>query len=237
MLTFPCGAKPGFDTTHIASQNTLFTGVSEPGGGFINLLNGTVAIKNGSPTQTVDGNIGPQTNYLSSLQYNSFTNISIVTNATVATVAAIFKPTVNTTTIGYVMINLGTTANLGTISLNWALSGVLNFQFGTSSASTTFNGVLGTPYFVSFSWSSASATSNGGYVTNLATGVSIPITITGQTSAITTNGGLDIGGNVAATRNIGGGVAAVMSSNAYLPLSVHQQWASNPWSFWYPEVA
>jgi hypothetical protein len=91
----------------------------------------------------------------------------------------------------------------------------------------------GTPYFVAMS-SSSTLSQTFFVVVNLSTGK----IQTASTSTLVNFGNCDqlylIGNRQAAQLQCTGGIAAVMSTRKFNSLSTLMQWATDPWSFWYP---
>lgn len=230
-FAFPVGVRPSVDPSHLATGTTLcYSGIAAPGGGFINLLSGSKASKQSSPT-TVQTAIGPALNADTTTGW--CTDGSINPTVTTCTIAAILIPVTSVATGRiFIMTDTNTTVNISGIELP---SLVLNFRTQGSAYSSGITLSLNTPYFVAGSFRSGN---QNWVVVNLKTGQI-------QTAANTTSLTMDspsapyaIGGNFSSARAAGAQIAAVMfSANRFLRPAQLLKWAQDPWAFWYPEVA
>jgi hypothetical protein len=231
------GRRPGFDPSHPAAQNIRYSGVAN-GANFISLLNG----KPGTPSisgSVLDGQIGPAATIATTTGGGN--NITVAGGGSapsVATIACIFK--FNGTSAGNYQGLLGTFASgFGWwIGIENAVQNITVSSGGTSST-TAFTPVLsvGVPYFVAVS---SSLTGGNLVVVNLATGAIQSQTVT-YGSSLSAAGGeapyvLGTTFTFAAANGLDGSMAAAMYSAQFMSLSQLQQWAQDPWAFWYPRT-
>jgi hypothetical protein len=221
-FAFP-GGNPGFDPSHPASQNIIYSAVAS-GGGFTNLLTGAPATKVGSPIPGMSGIIGP--NVIPPTVSDYFTTPNTGASGTPAelTMAGIFTlPDLNTRAI----FTDGIAGSNCLISYFGDPSFLIpGFDLRSASAVGIPGFVAGVPYFFAMS-------SNTGGTCKMA----VRRLDTGQvwagsqsTMGQTPVGTFAIGGG---NSELGATVAAVQYSHKALSLQALQQWSADPWSFWY----
>lgn len=229
-LAWPAGVKPGFDPSHVAGGQCLFSGVSVPAG-FLNVLNGIVGVNTSTPTAAIKGLVGPSTTYdnaVSSSIKTTFTtgNTATLTRFTIATVVEFFA------LASFNALFAGNTSTAGTIG-QFASSNTLMMRISNTNVSSAIPLANGVPYLLITSCDVSIATNNVNYLAlNLATGKYTTEVNTMGTSSVA----LDnyIVGNWGGTLPAGAVVSAAMFSNNFLSLPQMMQWATDPWSFWYP---
>jgi len=227
-LAYPCGVAPGFDPTHPAAPGCVFSGVSD-GGNFINILTGIIGALTATPTVNIDGAIGASTRYTAATDKSTFT-IAGPGSPTGATIASIFRlDSINNAN----QICIFDSSNSSLRShLTTAL---LEVAINTTANASNITLVAGVPYFAAASFKNASTLNF--VATNLATGqISSQSRTTASSLSTTAATSLTIGNNVATGVPLKGILAADMwAYNTFLSLSQLLAWASDPWSFWYPE--
>jgi len=231
-LGFPGGVAPGVNPNHPVANNGIlrFSGVSFNNGNFFNLLTSKVATRSGTVGTGMFWD-GPGVISTNSTSFYKFTGQSTATDSSV-TVAAIWTPVVSST-------NQNPFASFGTSSNG-------GFATGLDSSAKQFMIAYPGGSFVESSYTF--------------TGVNVPIFIAASSNASATKfvlrrldngemfssqtGGLTYTASSDATYQIGNGfghlngghVCAAMYSSGFNGLGVLQQWALDPWSFWYPPL-
>jgi hypothetical protein len=230
-LAFPCGQPPGFDPNHPAAAKALFSGVSL-GGNFINLSPGAVTPARGtvagSPTAKLSL-LGPSTLFVANAAVQfAFPN----TNYTNYTLAAIIN-WLGTNAASQDILGTDATAASGGSGTNLALgsTGIPTIRFGSGAAASTLPAlVANASYFIAVSGVSASGFNI--IYTRLDTGqVFSQFVSTALTTG--TNTTLSVGNLGDVSHFFNGSVAAAMYSNTFLSLPQLNQWALDPWAYWY----
>lgn len=229
-LSYP-GGNPGFDAAHLAAPQTVFSGVASAGGFFCfkgpigkGTLNSTVA-------QQVKGILGPTLNLSTTTSCVDFTAPNVSSPKGI-TIAAIFS--------------FSTLNGAGQNIFAWtdgSFNGLTFFLENTNNQLGCFSGgssVLGsftiaanTPYFA------VASNSAGGLkilLKNLQTGKVQTASLGAVTIANTTSGQFIVGAQEGNAAGIVGNMAAAMCAQSYLSMAQIQQWALDPWSFWYPRT-
>ena len=232
-LVYP-GGNPGFDPTHIAAPELIFSGIASVGN-FLNLLSGTRGVISGvpvaSPTQ-----VGPGTNTFASstgvMTFGSFTTVTAQA-LTLAMIGVPLSPDANKS----FPIVLDAEANF---------VGLMNASAGTwgmvvnNTSSTIVGGpsvVLGVPYFVAVSIKNISGGAFNYVIVRLDNGqvYSGNQTQTGSSSGAALT--VSVGGRGSqSSRQFNGSLCAAMVSSQFMSLPAILQWAQSPWDFWYPQT-
>ena len=238
-LAYPGGVPAGFDPSHIAAKNTIFSGMAAPGGGFYNLLNGSPGTLLGAPGAVIDGVIGPSNSYTPSgaNPTNNYT-VGAALAYPAMTIAGIFRtgPSFYANNMYLVYYTsgawfIGITASTG---VPYGGSG------GTLAAGYWGSFALSpnTPYFYASSgqfFSGVTGVMNG-IIVNLLTGQTHASSSTAGTAPSTATQLLTIG-NVSGDRPCGGNVARVMLANQLMTPAQLAQWGQAPWDYWHPQAA
>jgi hypothetical protein len=235
-LQYPAGSAPGFDPSHVASQNITpghgLSAVAVAGGKMMSLLRGrpcTNAAVNVSGA--INGVVGPSITSTGGAS-NSITDAG---NAAVVdtgqTLAAIIYH--NTQANGPVFVGSGTVyASAWYLSMDGATE-----QLNAYTASGTLSGIVlnnNEPYFI--------AASNDGNNLNfiaksLTTGRVQTSTVTGtagtNATGFTSSGTYTIGSDTFG-HQVQYPIAAVSYTPAFLSSSELLAWSVDPWAFWYP---
>lgn len=229
-LGLPAGVAPGFNPLHPAAQNTRFSGVSR-GSGFVDLMTGRAGTILGAPVANLDGIMGPATQYTVTTDGASFSAKPATVDASFTAAAILNFVTVPST--GTIFCNSTTAAGVELAIQNsvWAAiwRGVTN-----TALSTAFAPVVGRNYFVAVSTSTAARTHF--VVTTLNTGSILTLSTSTIATPSASNGSYEVGNRGSAALPSNSRVAAAMFSAQYSSPSTLRQWASDPWSFWYPGV-
>lgn len=235
-LAFPCGLVPGFDPSHSASRNCRFS-VVNIGSGAVNLLNGKPGVVTNF-AQTIDGIIGPAQISTTSGGSQCFYTFSggptaPETQITFACIIRAGAPLFNSTILANNEVgafNAG--AYFHSNNLNWEMD-VPPSGLGSANFVLT----QGVPYFLG-----GSIDNSGNYTTiavRMDTG-QVVFTSSGVAAhgiaATATTGHFYVGSFENAGSGFLGSIAAAMYSGCFLSLPQWQQWAADPWSFWYPDV-
>ena len=220
------GTSPRLDTSHFAARGIQFSGIPF-GAGFISLATGGLLTKAGSPTSKVLSSIGPTAVFAGGGTTDAWRFTGNSTNFTSSTVAAmILFDSISTNQFIFANANNSTGLALnvaGTGNLQWTMFGVVARSSGILLSA-------GVPYFVI-------ASQNTGAIDFLAMRLDNGVIATASTASGTPaapNGTYQIGNGPATTTPIIGQIAAVMFSSEYMSPQMQRQWASDPWSFWYP---
>lgn len=237
-LAFPSGVAPGFDPSHMASQGALFSGVPMGGANIVNLLTGKPGTSNGganAPTAANHGMLGP-TIYIPN--NGNITFPYPATTWTAQTMAAI------------IVFDASSSANIRNI-LSTSASGVGGFLLAMSNTGTgwseqlggtflTFSSglqgqalVAGVPYFYAVSAQTVKPINSA--LCRLDTGQMSAISAANANTFDASDTSLYIGNRGLNTRQTVGKIAAAMHANNYLSPQQLQQWAADPWAFWYPQ--
>ena len=231
-LAYPAGAAVGFNSTHPASINPIFSGVAL-GGNFVRLFpfnSGTIA---GSPIAALDSTIGPSLKFSAAGDVSSFLN----------TIPITYSPT--ETTYGAI-INLSAFTNAGCI-LGSAYSGAGGtridvasstgvLRFVTTALAVYSSGIALTanqPYFVACTAKFSSICYF--LVKNLLTGAVQTSSITIGNLTPPTASTIYVGDN-GTSHNPTGLIAAAMTSYTYIGAAGLLAWSKDPWSYWYPNT-
>ena len=215
-------ARAGFDPNHPASKNILQSMVPSGGEG-LSLL--SLASGGGNlPAAGIDAILGPV------LSVGSFQTGTLPCPAI----------TVTKFTAGWI-------GSLAALNTNWLLElldggngltlqqtsgGVLSINSTTTTVSTFATTLtVGVPYF--FGVSTISGGTSYLVILNLKTGAVITEAVSAAAFSSVLNGTYRF---CDTHTNNGQLVAASCASNQYLSLQQLQQWAQNPWEFWYPRV-
>lgn len=227
-LAYPAGIVPGFDPTHPAARNAIFSGIAD-GGNFVNLLTGAVGTKNGSPTANIKGVTGPGVLYQTGANSSTFSGCGTGSIATITMAAIVVPPTA--------------TGSQAMIYLSNGAAGDCDFYISGSNALTCYLGgtqpsgptlVAGVPYFVAMSC--VATVGNMTFIAKrLDTGNVTISNPTAPTSGLSTNGAVIVG-NDGFGQAFNGTVAAAMASKTLLSTWQLAQWAADPWSYWYPDA-
>jgi hypothetical protein len=128
--------------------------------------------------------------------------------------------------------NDATVAGSGT-NLSLGSSGIVQARLGGTGVVCTLPALAAnTSYFIALS--GVSATGFNVAYTNLSTGQMFSQFVS-SVSPTSLNGTLTVGNIGALDRFFNGSVAAAMYSNSFMSLAQLNQWAADPWSFWYPD--
>lgn len=231
-FAFP-GTSARFDPSHIAANSVLFSGVSL-GGTFINVLRGRgPTTTNGTPAPVIVSPIGSGMRYSASGDYHLFSGNPTGIES-ICTIAGIFMVTGTITAGSHFLFESGSGSRA--VGLYWNNLGRVFFnRYGlTDTSSSAINTVTaGVPYFVCAS--SDGATQTNFLLQRLDTGA-VSSEQVATASAPGSGNGTYIIGNSAnlAAETPAGPIAAVMFSRALTSVAAMQQWARDPWAFWYP---
>ena len=229
-FSFPGYRAPGFNNGHIASPSTLFSGIAMPGGGFLNLLNGTRATLVGTPGFSIDGIIGPCCSYLGGVNTATDEFPAPTTSFTTVTMAAIFKIPSFLSSNMYLISNsngtnsfaIGCTATTGTAFI---IAGTTNTLLG-------FTPAVNVPYLLVASISLNSAISS--VLVNLNNGSIVAGNTASTGTSVAGDGTFYVGNRPGFPRPLNGYIAAAMFSSAFSSQQQLNAWAQSPWDFWYP---
>jgi hypothetical protein len=223
-FAFP-GGNPGFDPSHVASQNIIYSAVAS-GGGFVSLLTGAPATKVGSPVPAITRVIGP--NIVPPTAADYFTSPNTGPSGTPAeiTMAGIFTCP-DLTTRAIFTDGIASCDTLASFSgdFTYIIPG-FDLRAGSTVGIPTL--VANVPYF--FAVSSKTGGNCNIVVRRLDTGQ-----VWGgsqSTMGQSAPGTFGIGGSTGLTTG-GASVATVQYSRKALSLQDLRQWANDPWSFWY----
>jgi hypothetical protein len=232
-LAFPFGVKAGFDPSHFAARNIVrFSGIA-CGTGFLSLLTGKAGTASGAPTTTVDGALGLCQTFPASSARN-FANQPAVAD-TQFTIAVLFRHSAITTNQGYFANS--STNNVGNTLFNG--TGPITIKIAATSNTVAFSNTsfvtANVPHFLAVS---VNGTKANAFVVRLNTGqydFAENFTVAGSSGAST--GTYVVGNTPSLAAACIGNIAAVMYSTAFLSMFELEEWASDPWSFWYPDAA
>jgi hypothetical protein len=127
-------------------------------------------------------------------------------------------------------INTGGSATGCSLSLN-ASNQIGIVYTAVNRISSTVVPATNTSYFIA---ASRTQTTGNFAIVNLSTGQTFTSTVTGGTGAPSAPAGTFTLGASYTTNTLIGGYAAAMFSPVYTSLAQLQQWARQPWLFWYP---
>lgn len=245
-LAYPCGVAPGFNPAHpaAAGMRPLWGSFSAVpyGGTFVDLLSGTVAAQTGTvPPAASLTQAGPGVVFTNAtgtpVQACSFTNNNASTAGTALTLAGIVLPKgnppngslgVNVSWLGACVLCLNNNTPSTTIEFLQVNISAIN------STMTPFSWTSGHPQFVVFSYRNSDGLCNFVW-SDLVTGAVQAEAHTGGTTGMSdSRASAGVGLHKTNQNNVYGSVLAAMGSPSFLPLSVLQAWAADPWSFWYP---
>lgn len=245
---YPGGRLPGFDPSHVVLKNSLtwqgFSGV-QSGANFVNLLTGKPGTRTGAPTAVINSVIGPTTFFGGGGNTDQASWTAPQFTETKATIACIYCPQATASTSRYLFntagdnIARGTTLSLhngGGTSLDLA-----NFAGGTVCGLNLGGRTTGIPYFAVLSVIWGAGGSNGlanGLLMRLDTGQITTNAVTGvgqpSGSGEAMQGNYLLGNIETSTFACVAQIAAIMYAPSFINLGTMQQWAADPWSFWYP---
>jgi hypothetical protein len=229
-LAYPAGVAPGFDPTHIASTNTLFS-AAVLGGNHVNILNGKPGVITGSPTPKILGALGPSVNY--PVGGKSVFATAIATNYAEMTMAAFVQ--FDTATAAAIRDVIGNSITSTSSGYRFGASSAANFLWTIAGASTASSipVVANVPYFIATSIKSA--TRGNVAVCRLDTGQIFTDTAATATTAVVGGTNYTVGNRDDTIRGTVGAVGPVMMSDVFLSVQQLAFWAADPWSFWYPQ--
>lgn len=237
-LVYPNGAKAGSDPTHPAAFRRSIA-VVPSGNNVVNLHNGQIGTRAGSPVPVTYPIIGPGLRFGTTADIITFANINADTgngSGFHGTYAAIFQLDSVGVSGNYQMVG-GNTPSVLNNGFIIDPSGSLGLFFGGSTNFNTFGFFpsAGVPYFVAVTFSTGSITAVL-VATDLRTGqIRTFFNPNGAVGPATGNdGNFQVGGS-AFNQNLGGPLAALMYSDAVLSFSALRKWAADPWSYWYPQ--
>ena len=231
-LAYPAGVAPGFDPTHVAAgrgPNGAFNfSCVSSGGSQINLLSGKPGTATGS-NAGVDARIGAVTKYTGATNVTTFPYTTTSLGSTIPITFGCIGSFTALTTGANTAVYLSTVTNTGIGILN--AGSVFYMAWGGANVSTTIAAGANVPYF--FAASSMGGLTINYVVLRFDTGqvYTFQSGATGPGSA--GDGNLYIG-NRGGIRVWQGGISAAMAQPVYLSMPQLLQWASDPWSFWYP---
>ena len=225
-LAFPCGVAPGFDPAHPASFNNFFSFVDN-GSGFVG-INPAGTISNGhggTITNIIDSINGPSVKFATAYQSFPIPNVSV---GSTMTLACIF----NVTGFTSGTFVFSTSNNFGPGYYNNNAFFPTNSNYFTGSSLLGFSG----PCFMALSGSNNGI--QNGIILSLKTGKFVTFSATNSGFVSSSTGStLYIGAQNSSFANyLPGSVSAVMASGSLLSMQQLLSWASDPWSFWYPEA-
>jgi len=228
VLIFP-GGRPGFNPTHIASKNAIFSGVAA-GTNVIDILSGLAGTVTGAITSNIDSIIGPNTSIaqqtnehilfpVAQSQIDTSGTMAVIgTDLNIGAIAFSFPFSVGSASSGPgVLIN-------STGAVNWN-----NWNGSNPTASVTIS--LTSPYFIAMSMNTITCNI---LALNLHNGQ----ILTGTSASVsqdTHNTNIVWGDSNALNQINGSFIAAAMYSTSYLTLPQLITWAQAPWDFWYPQ--
>jgi hypothetical protein len=225
-LAYPAGYAPGFDPNHVAARMCRFSAIST-GGGAINLMNGQVGVAVNSGYGFRQG-LGPTTVPTSTTSRSTFSPFPIAVD-TINTVAAI-GTLVTPSGEKYLICTGGLSDGRG---IKFGANGV-NFTYtkpGAVEIDSTLDWSAGVPYFIAAS----NDASNIYFVQlNLATGELKTTVVANATTPGVMDGSYIFGNGHSGSGHAMDHTAAVMYTAAFTSHRELIQWASDPWSFWYP---
>lgn len=232
-LAYPCGVAPGFDPSHVAacgmSSGHGFSAVCFPGGA-VNLLNGLPGSQVGVTFRTY-GHVGPVVDSNAGANVVSFAGQLTVADTSL-TMAGIFLATslaanasvIANSSSGAAGIEMYITPT-GAIAIRVVGQGVSYISTGTPIAANK-------PYFAAIS---SDGTIYHTVMRNLADGTAYSETQSlGPKTFGASNGTYGLGRGAFAS-SVPGGIAAGMFGPRLVSMAALQQWAADPWSFWYPQ--
>ena len=225
-LTYPCGIAPGFNPSHPAALGVRQSAVTLTGANFVSLLTGTKGTLSGTVTPNTHAVIGPNSAFALSA-YVTFPNGPTTVDSNFTGAGICYLTTGAATAALFCSDNQSTDGCSVSINASNILGAVYTGVNRISSATTLSTGV---PYFIA-----ASRTQSTGnfVVVDLRTGLTFSSVTTGGTGTPIAGGGTFQIANASTAQTWIGGIACVMYSNQFTPLAVLQQWAADPWSFWY----
>lgn len=228
------GGNPGFDPNHLASGPNLFSVVAVTNGAnCISVLQGKRGTVNGTPSQIIDGILGPlYSTTLNQSQGTTFTNFSTATNGT-ATMAGIFKFPATPTSIAELISDNGSAFQFRVDNSNPDLNFVYS---GFTSVNAGFTLSANVPYFAAGSSDTSTSVTNF-ILCRLDNGKTITSVKGGSNSVNAMSGTWNVG-DLRTSGGADGGlqIAAGMFSSVKLSQAHLIQWAADPWSFWYPRT-
>lgn len=228
---FP-NVRPGFDKTHVLAQGQVdFSIVPSGGTAWVNLLTGLVHAATGSPTFSIDGQVGPALTFPTGASH-SITIPGGAFTLSECTWICIFVPRTTVTGASHDLFDVGNVVKF----TPGILSSGHYYTYLASNGTTQDSGItlaLQQPYFVASSLSISLLTLNM-LVYNLSTGQLATAQTSLSGTAPTTGTSYQIGndsfGQFAAAT-----IAAMAFTRRFASLSSLVQAAADPWSFWYPQ--
>ncbi len=238
-LAFPFGSPPGFDPTHPALTgariNSIFSGVALASGGFTDLLRARLGTKVGTQNSAVHGIIGlsarPDPNATATAGFTFAGYSTVVPAGTTFAIIATYLGTA-----GFDQIPIANDFS-GSGAYLYADASTHHLHTGFFGGNDTDSGVVlsdGVPYFL---LGSINATTSTFIILNLATGQQRSIVIATGGSTAANNGTYAVGMAQNGALAWQGLIAAAAYIPVFTKLSTAQQWAADPWAFWYPSAA
>jgi hypothetical protein len=222
LLEYPAGIAPGFDPTHPAARNNIFTGVAGPR--FRSITRPSlVPSVSGAETYAIDRAIGPTSEYATTGGWTLPAGTLPGTAFPEFTIATIYYMPAATANVWFFCIG-----QFGCVLYHNFSAGNILYYYSDAASNGAGVGaqITGDPALVIYSANAA-----GYYFVyrNLRTGYGqyLPVASSGAMAA--NDGSVWIGG-------ANGRIASSMFSASYLQPVAAQTWALDPWSFWYPDV-
>ena len=225
------GIRPGFDTSHPASNGILFSTIFSYNGvnviGLNNINLGAIINFNGTVTNGIDGATGP------SLNISTFSNFHFggglfggtTTNKKCTLACIIRSPGDGNFTYRDGNSTYGTEISVASATLSF-------IKNGSGSPTTVSSGIpiaASVPYFIAAS--SDDSVGVNFVTTRLDTG-QIQSAFVANATAVTV---ASPGSHIMETPGFAFSCAAWMYNNTVaLNLGLMRQWAASPWAFWYP---
>lgn len=237
-FAFPC-TKPGFDPSHplsrgIAPGHGLST-VALGTANLVNLLNGQVGTRVGSPTAGVTSSLGHTINLSASGMEIDFSGNYNAATEPMVTFAAVFQlnSLPGATSVIVSNNNIGTSNGGASIGFNASNQLQITVWGATARAATSIGAVsANVPYFAAMSGNS-SATAF--VLRRLDTGAVLTDSQLGYVPHASLNTATYSVGGSNNLRPLLGKFAAGMWSPAFNPLPSLVAASADPWSFWYPK--
>lgn len=227
-LGYPAGRAPGFDSSHIAAQNTLASIITVNSSNAINLTpsfaggSAVVGTRTGTPTTQMDLT-GPMLVPVGA-NYVQFT-VATGTLTQVTLAAIVF---INTGVVNSGCFSLGNTTSAAQLAF---YTGAL-FSFDVNTASTSSTLTFPSGYY--FAVASYNGINVNFLVTNLLTGAIKTSTVAAASGTVPAATLINYGREPHFGTTWSGRIGAGMISANYMPMPQLREWGANPWSFWYP---
>lgn len=239
----PAGRSAGFDPTHFASKGCFWSVVST-GASAVNLCKPSPrpTAQVSAPTRVIDGNLGLASKFTGvSSNGLSFTGGAGARVDLAFTYACFYRPA--TIASNTSIVSNSTTVNSGSLlSYNTGNACLILGSELVAPMLSGINLVVGVPYFIIASATGPSASTStwthNWFVQRLDTGKILTATGTSSQSWAASNGNMIFGGANSSQGNLDadGNLAAAMYSNVFTSIPQMQQWAQDPWAFWYPRT-